>query len=327
MAKRASTTLTLHDDTFEREASRRNRRLRERYTEVSEQLERPDVDVRRLTAILKHIGNEFIEANAALAASLVSRVAGPLGTNPSVDYGELYQVALVSMWDYFLTWDPDLGNYTTHSFVAVQSVIRHEMVRGRNEGSYGDHRARAAALSAFTELKAKLGHNPSIEEVAAAAGLTVDTARRVLRPPSLSIDRPAEPGSSTTLADVIVDPRQDVAVASGDVWFAQLARALRGPQRRCPYAADCQHDVDIAHSRACPHGRTCRDGESCADRDIPTMQEILITLRRNGYDGWPAAILQNVGAWLGIGREPARRAEGSALAKFERNGTPLPEPE
>ena len=56
-----------------------------------------------------------------------------------------------------------------------------------------------------------------------------------------------------------------------------------------------------------------------------SMQEMLVFIRHEGLDGWPSANFEEIGSWLGISREKARRAYARVLATLEASGVELPE--
>jgi RNA polymerase sigma factor (sigma-70 family) len=258
----------------------RNKALRDHYLEVEALASEPGADIAKITRRLKRIGGDFIVLNSRFAAHLVSKAA-----SPKDDTGELYAVALETMWEHFLKWDPEQARFTTYAYYSMLGDVGRARVKARDEGSYGDHQARSAVLASASRLRASLGRAPTIEEIVAETSLTPDTVRRVLRPISTSIDRKVEhDGGTTTLGELIADTRPKPADNLEDLWLSRLTDAF----------------------------------------NQLTMQEALIIMRRRGLDGWPPETLQQVGKWLGIGREPVRRAEASALAKLERSGTSLP---
>jgi RNA polymerase nonessential primary-like sigma factor len=284
MSRRAPASPAVTDDyvqTTEKKIHGINRSLRERYIALVEQASSPGVDHKRCEFLRDQIAQEFIEANAAFAAAMVTKVS-PVGERE-----DLYQEALVTMWEHFLTWDPDKALFTTYAFNSMLGDVGRAKVRATNEGSYGDHQARSQTLAAASRLNAKLGRRPSLAELVEETGLTTDTVRRVLRPSATSLDRPVRPGDSdapATLGEMLADSRQAPPASLEDLWHQRLKAAT----------------------------------------DNLSMQDTLIVLRRNGIDGWPAETLQQVGKWLGLGREPVRRAEAAAEATFLANGTPLP---
>jgi DNA-directed RNA polymerase sigma subunit (sigma70/sigma32) len=58
-------------------------------------------------------------------------------------------------------------------------------------------------------------------------------------------------------------------------------------------------------------------------RDVP-VQEILVFCRHEGLDGWPPESFDEIGRWLGIGRERARRACGRVEAAIKVQGFEYP---
>lgn len=281
--RHASTSPLETIDATEHEFHERNRILRERYIEVERLAELPGSDDVKCARQLKSIGGDFIKLNSLFAEYIVSKIA-----KPGDDRGDLYAKALETMWIHFLKWDPAQARFTTYAHRFMLGDVGRERAAARNEGSYGDHRARAAVLTALTNIRESEKRNPTLAELVAETGLTADTVRRVLRPVSTSVDRKVgDDSDATTVGELIPAAASSPIDNIEDLWLARLKTAL---------------------SQLNPLERK-------------------IVVRRRGLDGWPGETLQQVSKWLGIGREPVRRAELSAMAKLEAAGTPLPNAE
>jgi RNA polymerase primary sigma factor len=130
------------------------------------------------------------------------------------------------------------------------------------------------------ELATALGRDPTIEEVAAAAGLSAERVtllRRVSRP-TMSLDTPIGEEPDASLGDLIADPRSGEAIESAE--YQALAQELR----------------DIVDT-------------------LPPREALIVSLRFGLHDGTQHT-LDEVADRVGLTKERIRQLEKQSLAEL-----------
>jgi len=261
--------------------------LRRRYLDLEAQVEAVGDDeatLRRLVHEMDAVATDFIETNNGLAAYVAHRWA-----KREEDFEELYQQGLVTMWEYFLTWNVDQAAFTTYVMASLEGDIRRLNVKISGSETYYDRLGRGKLVEAVQSLTDRLGRAPSNLEVAAVTGMHVDRVARMRRDRVTSLNDPIDEEGTTRL-DLLVDKAYEASdIAADDVeraWITQLAVAT----------------------------------EELSIRDL------YVLLRRDGLDGWPSETLAQLGSHLGLGREVLRRAETKARESITARGLRLPTP-
>lgn len=180
------------------------------------------------------------------------------------------------------SYDPDCGGFGQWAFKPIQrEVLRCVRDTDHQNLNIGDFEKRPAILRAFRHLQGEdESYNPTDEEVASAADVTVAQVRRVLAPPHLtSIHQPTGDEDSGELGDTVpsTDPEPDATV------IAKLAL--------------------IALER---YGLKALDA-----------RELFVVVRRFGLDGEPVDKLADIGETLALSREAVRQIEAKAIAKLQ----------
>jgi RNA polymerase sigma factor (sigma-70 family) len=230
----------------------------------------------RLTSQLDRITAQIIELNYGLVRSYVKRFTSNTSAYDSEDFEGAGLVGLMRAID---TYNPDRGKFGSWAFKPIQrEVLRAVRDSDHPNVSPSDFDKRPDILRAVTELQAGDDeYVPSLEEVAATAGVTIEQARRVLHAPRLdSIS--TEYGDGSTIGDTIAD----TAVAVDDLVLSSM---------------------DVA--------ALTRFGLAALDE-----RELFVLSRRFGLDCEPEQRLSAIGEILGLSREAIRQVESKALSKM-----------
>jgi DNA-directed RNA polymerase sigma subunit (sigma70/sigma32) len=208
---------------------------------------------------------------------------------------------LEAMWLAFTTWDPKQSTFGTWSRKAIEGALWREVhFHKRPHRKYYEELILRSSAKHADGLADLLGREPTDEEIADAAGITVAQLREVRRGPNLSLDRrPDEDGSS--LGEILKDQNSESwgsddseglsilnglteTVDSEELWLSALAKAT-------------------------------------ADLDDLSLY---LVFARTGLHGWTPENLPEIAAATGIGREIVRRKTHKALETVQAAGKQLP---
>ena len=186
----------------------------------------------------QELGNEFVTANERLAYAAAwefTRVAsGP-------DRQDHEQAALLGLWEAFVGtdpaavdavdvddagtvaatsgWSPEKGTFGTYSRTFITGQTRRSVRRneaGFAHMSYNAWSQKPAVDRARRELLAELGKVPTYAQVAARAGVTVETVRIVSAPAPVSLSTPVGDEGGATLGDRVAALTDDDAGADAE---------------------------------------------------------------------------------------------------------------
>lgn len=214
---------------------------------------------------------------------LVYRFAGRFG-----DSEEWAQDGLVALWESIKSWDPDKGALTTWAFPRVKKAIIKEVAARDHNLKTHAFLARVAINGARETLRAKLGRDPTDEEVAAAADSAVSLVRHLRlsevagKPVSLNRPVDAEGTELGELAGPVTSSAEDEALGTA-VPVTRLS--------------DLPVD-DLAELTA-----------NCS------MFELWVGLRHTGADDGPDQEFAEMATQLGVSRERARKGFGRFVEK------------
>lgn len=238
-----------------------------------------DRQVRRLRRRLDDVTAQIVEYNMGLVRSYTRRFNG---TASADDRAEFESAGLLGLMRAIDSYDPDSGVFGQWAFKPIQrEVLRSVRDTDHPNLNLGDFEKRPAILRALRQLQGiDEAYQPSDEEVAAAAGVTVAQVRRVLAPPRLtSMHQSAGEDETGELGDTIAssDPAVEATVISKLALVALERFGLKALDPR----------------------------------------ELYVIVRRFGLDGEPIDKLADIGESLDLSREAVRQIESKALAKLQ----------
>lgn len=258
------------------------RRRAELRAELDEAVNRDDVSKRRLRMLRRQLDDvtaQIVDYNMGLVRSYTRRFSGAASSD---DRAEFESAGLLGLMRAIDSYDPDSGAFGQWAFKPIQrEVLRSVRDVDHPNLNLGDFEKRPAILRAFRQLQGvDESYRPSVEEVAAAAGVTVAQAGRVLAPAQLtSMHQMVGDGGSVELGETIAseDPGTESTVLSKLALVALEEFGLKALDSR----------------------------------------ELYVIVRRFGLDGEPSEKLAEIGESLALSREAVRQIEAKALAKLQ----------
>lgn len=236
-------------------------------------------DLNRLRRDLDDVTHTLVQTNLGLVKWYVKRFTSHTSAEDTEDFHQAGQLGLVRAID---RYNMHLGTFGQWAHRQIKNEVL-QAVRQANHANLnrGDFERRPAIKQAYDALVDRLdGRDPTDEEVAEEADVSVAQVDRVLHAPqigSLHAKVGDEDGDST-LADLLPDDLPDPAaqvIASMSV--AQLER----------------------------HGLTVLD-----------QREMFVLANRFGLHGEPELKLSDIGRLLGVSREAARNIFASGRSKL-----------
>lgn len=255
-------------------------------TALLDELENYDEDsagsrrrVRMLRRQIDDVTFEIVSSNMGLVRSYTRRFGAAASAHDRADFESAGLLGLMRAIDSF---DPESGSFGHWAFKPIQrEVLRAVRDCDHPNLNRSDFEKRPLILSTFRKLQQiDETYTPSYEEVAAAAGVTLAQAKRVLDPVHLqSMSEHVGGDSDVRFEDVIesLDTTPEAAVIS-----TLTLSALE------------------------------RFGLSSLD-----ARELYVIVRRFGLDGEPVEKLADIGETLALSREAVRQIEAKALAKLQ----------
>jgi RNA polymerase sigma factor (sigma-70 family) len=247
-----------------------------RFTETAAGSERR---VRMLRRHIDDITAEIVASNMGLVRSYTRRFGATASAHDRSDFESAGLLGLMSAIDSF---DPESGTFGHWAFKPIQrEVLRAVRDCDHPNLNRSDFERRPLILATFRRLQLiDEMYTPSFEEVAAAAGVTLAQAKRVLDPVHLqSLSEHVGGENDVRYEDIIesLDTTPEAAVIS-----TLTLSALE------------------------------RFGLSSLDD-----RELYVIVRRFGLDGEPIEKLADIGKALLLSREAVRQIESKALAKLQ----------
>jgi RNA polymerase primary sigma factor/RNA polymerase nonessential primary-like sigma factor len=235
--------------------------------------------LRMLRRSLDDVTTNIVSYNMGLVRSYTRRFGGAASADHRAEFEAAGVLGLMRAID---SYDADSGSFGQWAFKPIQrEVLRSVRDVDHQNLNMGDFEKRPAILRAYRQLAGvDQSYQPSYEEVAEAAEVTVGQVRRVLGAPQLtSVHQRVGDDHDTELGDTIEsdDVDTDVQVITKQI--------LAGIEQFGFRALD--------------------------------QRELFVIVRRFGLDGEPAEKLSDLGDTLGLSREAVRQIEAKALAKLQ----------
>jgi RNA polymerase nonessential primary-like sigma factor len=224
---------------------------------------------------------EFVEANLRLVVSVAKRYQ-----RPGVELLDLVHAGNIGLLRAVERFDWRLGNkFSTYATWWIrQSIIRELGDAGRAIRLPVHLREQVVSLSrARDRLRAELGHEPSVDEIASDVGASADRVQELLAVADdvVSLSLPVGESDDRELSDLVAD--------SGVV----------DPAEKVAGSAE-QHEVRALLTHLTEHQAT-------------------VLRLRFGLDGGEPRSLEEVGRTLGISRERVRQLEARALRRLRND--------
>lgn len=239
-----------------------------------------DVDwaLRRARSELDYVTEILVIFNHGLATAYARKFTSNTSRDDSADVQAAANLGLMRAVS---TYDPDRGLFGSWAFKPIQrDTLKAVRDVDFTNMTHGDFERRPVILRAYERLvEAGDGTQPSFDEVAAEAGVTVDLVSRVLAAPHVdSIHTPVGDEGDTEFGDLIADraPTVEEAVISN-------------------------LEVDALRTYGLP---------------VLDPKERYIIVRRFGLHGEPPEALSDIGRDLGLSRESVRQNANKALARL-----------
>lgn len=237
----------------------------------TEQLRCAHRDLEALTELL-------VKFNYGMTRNYVRRFTSNTSREDSAD---MQAAAVVGLMHAIHTFDPDKGRFGSWAFKPIQRAVL-KAVRDADFANmtHGDFERRPVILRAWEKLGGGSDEkNPSFEEIAAEAGVTVELVQRVIAAPHLdSLHITIGDEGDTELGDLIPDDGPDVDAA--------VISAL---------------EVDTLRNFGLP---------------VLDPRERYVVVCRYGLHGEPPEALSDIGKHLRLSREAVRQINGKALARL-----------
>lgn len=258
-------------DTSARHA--RNRELRAEYLDLEAQLLDSGLSPiarRRLELRRARLDDIVMRENDGLVGRLVQRFA----TRANADLDECRQEGRLALFQAWRAWDPDEAPFASFAFNFVRGAVNrsvHQMERP--QVSYGAWTKIPHLRDAHSALIARLGREPTLDELAEAAELTVSFVEHALTPRARSLDAPVGDGSASLYG--LVADRQG--------------------------SPDDLDDLEVT------------DDLVRAIADHVDTESLAVFLLRTGAAGTPPLELASIASITALDREAVRRRAESAL--------------
>lgn len=247
----------------------------------AKQVEPEDLEflMRRARSELDAIDTEIIQLNYGLVLNYVRKFTSTTSREDSRDFEG---AAVLGLMRAISTYDPTKGSkFSTWAYKPIQreclKAVRDADFKQLNPG---DFEKRPDVLRALKQVRPNENDPmPDMALIAAAAGTTIDTVKRVLNAPEIeSLSRPVSDDGKSYLGDIIpdVDPSiEDTVLAKQEL-------------------------TDLESF-----------GLSALDD-----RELYVIARRFGLDAEPPQRLSAIGTLLGLSREAVRQVESKGLSKL-----------
>jgi RNA polymerase sigma factor (sigma-70 family) len=235
---------------------------------------------------IKAVKERIIETNMGLVVSYAAKFFKQASSEQAEDY---IAAGVVGLLQAIYTYDPEKGKFSSWAY----KPIKREIQAAIRWDEFPEHSERQ-----FTTRHAVLKAKRELEEMNPGAVLTEEQiAER---------------------ADVGIEHAADILRKQASL--STNAEAIQEQLTKIPFPSPISDDYTELEI-----DRLWLEYLKEATAMVP-IDELVVLLRHEGLDGWPGETFEEIGRWLGKGRETVRRLDAQARRRIEDNGYRVPKP-
>ena len=277
-------------DALNKELLAERQRLVEEAKSVEERLlteptDKLETHLKRVHRSLDRITVEIVDKNQGLVRQFVSQFTKKATPEEREDY---FSAGMTGLVEAVVTFEPLKGKFASWAYLIIQRDVLKTLHRAEHSSmSARDFDKRKPVLAAYEKLQRSVDDaEPSVDEVAKIAGVKAEQVRRILLATSTK--------------------------GIGKTWERKFA----AKRRRAPFDETRLDPIEV--------DETWEEILKEMLRELEPLQR-KVFIRYLGLDGWKAENFEEIGRWLRIGRERARRAYAKSIETLKARGWEFPD--